>query len=144
MSCKELLQQYIDLQAEIKDLERRICKLENQVDRIEHDSVIGSDSEFPFTERPFHIQGLNVKKQKRLKRLKRLLAKRKDTCEEMKIEIEEFIDTIPDSRTRRVFQYRYIDELPWQQIAFKIGKHDESYPRKMIHDKYLENPFNPN
>ena len=56
----------------------------------------------------------------------------------MKLEIEEFISSIPDSRTRRVFQYRYIDNLNWYQIARRLGKYDESYPRKVIHDKYLE------
>jgi len=144
LNYKELLQQYTDLQAEIRDLEKHIKKLEAQVDRIEHDSVRGSHSEFPYTQRQFHIQGVNVKKQKRLKRLKKLLTKRKDTCEELKLQIEEFIDTIPDSRTRRVFQYRYIDGLSWLQIARKIGKHDESYPRKVIHDKYLEGIFDHN
>lgn len=138
MNYKNLLQQYTDLQAEIRDLENRIKKLEDQQGKIEHDSVTGSDSHFPFTKRPFHIQGFNVKKQKRLHRLKKLLAKRKDTCEEMKLQIEEFIDTIPDSRTRRVFQYRYIDGLSWQAIAMKIGRVHESYPRRDIHDKYLD------
>ncbi len=48
----------------------------------------------------------------------------------MKLQIEEFINNIPDSKTRRVFQYRYIDNLCWQAIARKISKTDESYPRK--------------
>ncbi|HHW03398.1 MAG TPA: hypothetical protein GXX35_11440 [Thermoanaerobacterales bacterium] len=144
MSHKELLQQYTDLQAEIKDLEDRIRKLENQADKIECDSVTGSDNNFPYTLRTFHIEGYSYKKQRRLSRLKKLLSKRKEKCEEMKLRIEEFINNIPDSKTRRVFQYRYIDGLSWQMIARRIGKHDESYPRKIIHDKYLENPKNPN
>ncbi len=138
MSYKELLQQYTDLQAEIRDLENRISKLQNQAEKIEHDFVKGSHGEFPYTPRTFHIEGVSDRRQKRLARLRKLLAKRKEKCEEMKLQIEEFIDAIPDSRTRRVFQYRYIDELPWLEIAFKIGRHDESYPRKVIHDKYLE------
>lgn len=144
LNYKDFLQQYTDLKAEIKDLENRIRKLEAQAEKIERDSVRGSDNLFPYTQRQFHIQGLNVKKQKRIRRLKKLLAERKDTCEEMKLKIEEFISNIPDSRTRRVFQYRYIDGLSWLQIARKLGKCDESYPRKIIHDKYLENPKNPN
>ncbi|WP_222927699.1 hypothetical protein [Biomaibacter acetigenes] len=70
MNHKELLQQYTDLQAEIKDLEDRIRKLENQADKIVQDSVIGSDPHFPYTERSFHIEGYSDKKQRRLSRLK--------------------------------------------------------------------------
>lgn len=139
MNGKDILQQYTDLKVEIKDIEKKIKKLKNQVDTIEHDSVTGSDSYFPYTKRPFHIKGINVKKQKRLEKLKKLLTERMDACEDMKIRIEEFIHEIPKSLTRRVFQYRYIDDLTWQAIATRIGRHDESYPRKIIHDKYLEN-----
>lgn len=144
MGYKKFLQQYTDLQAEIKDLETRIRKLEAQKDKIVHDSVTGSDAEFPYTEKHFHIQGIDERRRRRLKRLRKLLWGQKEECEDMKIEIEKFIATIPDSKKRRVFRYRYLDNMTWQAIAFKIGRHDESYPRKIIHDKYLENPKNPN
>ncbi len=142
MAGKALLKQYRDLQIEIKELENRIKKLENCTYEVEHDVVRGSDNVFPYTEKTFHIEGYNIqdidKRNKRLNQLEKLLIKRKDKCEDMKLQIEEFINTIPDSRTRRVFQYRYIDNLNWLEIAHRIGKYDESYPRKVIHDKYLE------
>lgn len=47
-----------------------------------------------------------------------------------------FIDDIPDSRLRRIFAFRYIDGLSWQQVAFKIGEHDEQYPRR-LHNRYV-------
>jgi len=136
MNVKKLLTQYSDLKQEIKDLEKRINKLNNF--KVEHDKVTGSDSEFPYIKRSFTIEGYNIQDLDRLNKLKELLVMRKLKCEEMKLEIEKFISNIPDSRTRRVFQYRYIDNLSWLQIARRIGKHDESYPRKLIHDKYLE------
>jgi len=136
MNAKKLLTQYTDLQEEIKDLEKRIKKLENF--KVEHDKVTGSNNEFPYQPRSFTIEGYNIQDIDRLNTVKTLLVDRKDKCEDMKIEIEKFISTIPDSRTRRVFQYRYIDGLSWQAIARRIGKYDESYPRKVIHDKYLE------
>ncbi|AJE09939.1 hypothetical protein [Clostridium botulinum] len=138
-----LLKQYNDLKVEISELENRIEKLENKKIKIEQDSVKGSSNVFPYTERKFTIEGYNYleadKKEERLIRLNNLLSKRKNKCEDMKLQIEEFINNIPDSKTRRVFQYRYIDNLCWQAIARKISKTDESYPRKIIHDKYLEN-----
>lgn len=136
MNAKKLLTQYTDLQAEIKDLEKRIDKLSNF--KVEHDIVTGSNNEFPYQPRSFKIEGYNIQDVDRLNKVKSLLVERKDKCEDLKLEIEKFISTIPDSRTRRVFQYRYIDNLSWQAIAMRIGKYDESYPRKVIHDKYLE------
>jgi len=136
MNIKKLLTQYTDLQAEIKDLEKRIKKLENF--KVEHDKVVGSDSEFPYRPRSFKIEGYNIRDIDRLNKLKEVLIERKIKCEELKLQIEKFISNIPDSRTRRVFQYRYIDGLTWLQIAMRMNKVHESYPRK-IHDRYLEN-----
>lgn len=135
MNIKKLLTQYTDLQAEIKDLEKRIDKLNNF--KIEHDKVVGSDSEFPYHLRSFKIEGYNIQDIDRLNKLKEVLIERKIKCEELKLQIEKFISNIPDSRTRRVFQYRYIDGLTWQQVSRRIGGYEESYPRK-IHDRYLE------
>ena len=115
MNIKKLLTQYTNLQAEIKDLEKRIKKLENF--KVEHDKVVGSDSEFPYHPRSFKIEGYNIQDVDRLNKLEEVLIERKIKCEELKLQIEKFISNIPDSKTRRVFQYRYIDGLTWQQIC---------------------------
>lgn len=139
---KYLLKQYSDLQIEIRELEQRITKLQNKKIKVEHDRVKGSSDAFPYTERSFLIEGYNYpeadRKEARLITYNNLLCRRKAKCEDMKLEIEEFISNIPDSRTRRVFQYRYIDGLEWLRIARIFGKYEESYARK-IHDRYLEN-----
>ncbi|NQS75256.1 MAG: hypothetical protein HQP61_02265 [Peptococcaceae bacterium] len=142
---KKLLRQYTDLVLEIKSLEKRIGRIEAQVDVIEHDIVVGSDTEFPYTKKTFHIEGISARRQERLMTLRSLLVQRKEKCEELKFRIEIYISTIPDSLTRLVFQYRYIDGYSWLKVAHLIGRQDESYPRKMIHDKYLNahNPKNP-
>lgn len=139
MQGKELLRQYNDLQLEIKELEARIQKIRNKPLKVKRDTVKGSNASFPFNERTYTIEGVETdNRENRISKLEGILHKRKAKCEEMKIEIEEFISTIPDSRTRRVFSLRYIDELSWLQIARRIERYDESYPRKVVHDKYLE------
>ena len=142
MNIKKLLKQYNDLLVEIRDLNKRITKLENKKIGMERDSVKGSNPYFPYQPRSFTIEGYDYlgadAKESQLRKLNIVLLDRKNKCEVMKVEIEEFISTIPDSRTRRVFQYRYIDNLSWQAIAMRIGKVHESYPRRDIHDRYLE------
>jgi DNA-directed RNA polymerase specialized sigma24 family protein len=138
MITKEILKQYSDLQKEIKELERRIERVKNKKTQVVSDSVKGSSKYFPFEERVFTITGIENDKEQQIEKLNTILIKRKSKCEEIKLEIEEFINAIPDSRTRRVFSLRYINGLNWLQIARKIERYDESYPRKVIHDKYLE------
>ena len=125
---KAELSQYRSIAAEIVENEERIRESTLR------DSVRGSSSEFPYTSHTVSIEGLDdsgdnsrlLKRQNELKRRKR--------------RIEDFIDNIPDSETRRIFRYRYIvgkRRQSWQRIAVKIGHYDESYPRR-IHNRYLE------
>lgn len=142
MVGKEILKQYNSLLEEIKNLERKIDRLEKSEPQHEIDSVRGSNPYFPYEAKNFTIEGYNIideeKKDCKLEKMLNILYSRNIKCKDMKIQIEEFISNIPDSLTRRVFQYRYVDNLEWLPIARKIGRHEESYPRKVIHDKYLE------
>lgn len=138
---KELLKQYNDLKIEIRELEVRIESLRKKKIKVEKDSVKGSNPHFPYEQKSFVVEGYDYvgadRKELRLKLLSKTLKDRLDKCEELKLQIEQFINDIPDSRTRRVFQYRYIDNMEWLPIAYRIGGYDESYPRK-IHERYLE------
>lgn len=133
---KDLLRQYNSLIKEIKELNQEIKHLESLEPKHAKDKVTGSNTEFPYNIRHYTIEG--IVEDERLIRKKEILKERKIKCEDIKIQIEEFINDIPDSLTRRVFRYRYVEELSWQQIARRIGRYDESYPRKVIHDKYLD------
>lgn len=135
MDAKKLLKQYDSLNKEIRELEKDIQRLSERQYQRETDSVKGSNPYFPYEPRNFTITGYPIVD---TTRKEKILIERKNRCEELKIKIEEFISTIPDSLTRRVFRYRYIDNLSWQAIAMRIGKVHESYPRRDIHDKYLE------
>lgn len=138
MSTKELLKQYNDLQKEIKELEQRIERVKNKKIQVVSDTVKGSPY-FPYNERVIKVTGIEAdRKEQQIDKLNNILYKRRAKCKELAFQIEEFINTIPDSRTRRVFSLRYIDGLSWLQIARRIERYDESYPRKVIHDKYLE------
>lgn len=132
---KELLGQYKSLLNEIKTLKKRIKQIENY--KVEHDIVTGSNPHFPYQARNFTIEGYNIQDIDKAMELKKMLEERKRKCESLVLEIEQFISDIPDSRTRRVFQYRYIDNMEWLPIAMRLGKVHESYPRK-VHDRYLE------
>lgn len=127
MTVKEL-EQYRSIVAEIGEIRDRLNM------HMVHDTVTGSDSEYPYVQHTISVGGVEEtnRNEQDMCLLRRLEAKRQ--------EIEEFVRSVPDSLTRRIFTYRYVDgsvKPSWQWIAFKIGHYDESYPRKK-HNKFLK------
>jgi hypothetical protein len=139
---KEQLCEYRELQKEIKRLQARIEKLKDRNEGYAADVVKGSSIEFPYTQHPILIEGFDAqKKQESISRFKELLSKRVEKSMNRSIEIAEFICNIESVKIRTIFEYRYYDLMTWQQIAYKIGVTDESYPRR-IHDKFFEDSPN--
>ena len=93
------LDQYRDLCREIKYLEEKIKKMPKEVSIVK-----GSSPYFPYLERRSRVEGPGREE----KALRKVLYQRRARCLEMKHRIYHFIDTIEDSRTRLVFELRYI------------------------------------
>lgn len=125
---KETLENYRYLKKEIRQLERRINRLHTPLS----DRVTASNTEFPYQPMHVRIQGVDIKKQA----LEEILRKRLAACLDETIRIEDFISSIEDSRTRMVFQRRYVDGWTWVKISIMLGSSDEAYARK-IHNRYL-------
>lgn len=126
---KEELEQYRSIVAEIDEIRDRLNK--NTV----HGTVTGSDSEFPYVQHSISIGG--VVETERNQRDMLLIRK----LEKQKQDIEQFIHNIPDSVTRRIFTYRYMDgkvRPSWQWIAFRIGGGNSADSVRMIHSRYLK------
>ena len=51
-------------------------------------------------------------------------------------EIRLWVECIPDSLTRRAFKLRFLDSLPWSEIARRMGYGSDSGPR-MLCARYL-------
>lgn len=65
-----------------------------------------------------------------------LLEQRLHMAAGMEKEITEFINSVGNSRIRRILQYRYADGYSWNKIA-RIMHYDRTYPEKLI-SKYLK------
>lgn len=52
-------------------------------------------------------------------------------------ELAAWIDSIPDSQTRRAFRLRYVDGLDWLCVAVRMGYGSPDGPRKVC-ERYLE------
>ena len=53
-------------------------------------------------------------------------------------ELAAWIDSIPDSQTRRIFRLRYVDGQPWAAVSMRTGYSSADGARKVV-ERYLKN-----
>jgi hypothetical protein len=123
---KDILVQYCDLKQEAKDIHKRIEKLESDINRIEDekcvsDSVtggLGGTQHFMIRGFPYPEYS---RKKTRLYINKAQYESAIPKIEDMTIKVEEYIQSIDDSRMRRIIRYKFIDDMTWPQVAMNIG-----------------------
>jgi roadblock/LC7 domain-containing protein len=118
--------QYSDLQEEIKDLEKRIYNLEKQIDKIEKEGLVADsvDGGMGGMEH-FKIKGFPYpeysRKKTKLYLYKAQLENAKYELTEMICSVENYIQSIKDSRIRRIIRHRFVDSMSWAQVSVSIG-----------------------
>lgn len=136
---KNVLEQYTSIKKEIADLERMIAESNSKIKKFEKqlvsDTVTGTRPDL--TIGPIKITGIaqqqidreNELNQNRIRKMKRF----KKKLEKLVVEIEEYIQKIPDSEIRRIARLRFLEELEWRQVALRMGKgYSETSCRKKI------------
>lgn len=120
---KSVLEQYIDACAIIKDVEEEIEKLEKKKKTIAQTNVSGSNPEFPYNPQHFKIQGTTFtpKDASKLQKEEQILEQRKENAEALKIQVQEWMNTIP-MRMQRIIKYKIFDGADWEYTAKKIGR----------------------
>ena len=143
---KEVLEQYSSLKAEYQDLQGEITKLDKQIKKMEtsrcqvSDSVKGTRTDGTYGS--IRITGFPVPDYYRRKKLLEDRKKKLDEFElqllELTNEVDDYINSMADSRMRRMIRYKFFDELSWVQVAHKMGgKYTADSCRKHI-DRFLE------
>lgn len=128
---KNTLMQYCDLKREIKKLEKRIERLQQQ-------SEIVSDVVQNGYKRHAVISGYDLKRSEKLHKLEEIIKIRYDKALAMQTQIENFINTIQRSDIRQIFEHRYIEDMNWVQIQIEMEyEHEDTARRK--HDRFLRN-----
>lgn len=127
---RDILVQYCDLKGEIEKLEERINRIEKQSEMIADVVQNGYKGRTV-------VRGYDYNRSCRLKHLKTILHQRYDKALQMQTDIETYINTIPKSDIRQIFEHRYIDGLGWNQIQILMKyRHEDTARRK--HDRFLE------
>lgn len=127
---QEALRQYISLKAEIADLEARIRRTREEINRLESGKILVADSvkgtRPDGTYGSIRITGYAYSSAERLRyvldKREQELKKCQDRLLDIVNEAEEYVSGVSDSRIRRMLRYRYMDGLSWVQVAQKMGR----------------------
>jgi hypothetical protein len=142
---KEILIQYCDLREEIKELRKRIDDTKAQIKKIKTDGDVTDSvtcgkkgnkplgtvkiTGFPKPEYERKIRLLEVREY--------MLAVKETDLLEITNEVEKYIESLSDSRMRRIMNFRYIDNMTWLQVAINIGRSATADSVRMEHDRFI-------
>lgn len=143
MISKEILIQYSDLQQEITELHDRKKSLEKQFKSFLDggtvtDMVTGGSGGIQH----FKIEGFPVvayeKARNALQRNIQRIEDKYTELLELQNDVEEYIESIADSRMRRIIRMRFLDKLTWNQVADNIGGGNTEDSVRMAFNRFIE------
>lgn len=136
---KHILDQYIDACALIEETKKDIQKLRQKKRTVIQTNVSGSNPEHPYNPQHFKIQGttFTFREDSQLRMEEKLLEKRKEDAEKIKIQVEEWMNTIP-VRMQRIIRYRVFKGMTWQQVAKKMGRKATEISLKKEYQRFFE------
>ena len=121
---KQILKDYIDACAQVKETKEALLKLRKAKKRRELDAGKGSSHEFPYTMQTYHLDGLAyaaVMDPGEEDRLEEILRERLRNAERIKHDVEAWLNTIP-MRMQRIIKYKIFEGLTWNQVAIRMGR----------------------
>lgn len=136
---KQILQDYIDACALIRETEADIRALRKKRKTIIQTNVKGSNPEFPYQEQHFKIQGMafTYRDDSRLRREESLLDQRKARAEEIKTQVEQWMLTVP-ARMQRIIRFKYFQGMSWEEVAAQMGRKATADSVKMEFRRFME------
>lgn len=136
---KHILDQYIDACALIEEVEEDIRKLKKKKKTIVQTNVSGSNTDFPYNPQHFKIQGttFTFREESQLQMEEKILDQRKADAEKIKIQVEEWMNTIPQ-RMQRIIRYKVFKGMTWQQVAQRMGRDATKDSVRMEFNNFME------
>ena len=150
---KNILEQYIELKEEIRDLRDRIDKDERRLLKIKEEGVVSDTvkgTRADGTMGSIRITGYPIPEHNQVKNMiKKRVAKLQILEDELQNainEVDDFIEKVPKSDLRMMLRFRYLDDMTWAAVAMNMNSR---FPKRRIkytedncrmrHDRYLEN-----
>ena len=149
---KNILEQYLEIKGEIRDLHERIDRDQRRLERIKKEGLVSDTvrgTRKDGTIGPIKITGYPLPEVDQVKNMiKRRVLKLhilEDELQEAVNAVDDFIEKIPKSDLRQIFRLYYLDDLTWAAVAINMNyrfpnrrtKYTEDNCR-IRHDRYLK------
>lgn len=137
---KQILKDYIDACAQVKETTEALLKLRKAKKRRELDAVKGSSHEFPYTAQTFHIEGIAyplVQDPGEEDRLEEILRERLRNAEKIKHDVEVWMNTI-SMRMQRIIRYKIFEEMTWNEVAERMGRKATELSIKKEYQRFMD------
>lgn len=127
---RERLEGYQSCKEEIQELQYKLAHLGEGDSMIGNDVILDYRTGYP---RPQSVVGHDDKREERLRKTyESRIAKLQAEC----AEVEQWVEAIPDSLTRRIFRMYYIDGMNQGKIAKKVHLSQAEISKKI--SRYLK------
>ena len=142
MISKNILDQYIDLQAEAEETRKRIEKTKRQIAILEKETVQDTVKGGEGGIQRFKVEGFasaDYGRQRSIlfSRIALLQALENEIASTLN-EVHMFINGINDSHMRRIITLRYVDGLSWNKVADEIGGGNTEDGVRMSFNRFME------
>ena len=137
---KQILSQYIDACELIKETEADIRRVKKQRKDILNDRVHGSMKEFPYTVHGIKIHGMAysvVSDPGALEAYERILEERKEQAENIKFQVDAWMNTIP-MRMQRIIRYKIFEGMTWAEVAARLGRNATANSMRMEYNNFMQ------
>lgn len=121
---KSILGQYIDACALVQETEDDIKRIKKKRKTIVQGVVKGSMHDFPYAAQNYHVEGIPYSVMQRpgqLEEEERLLEERKANAEDIRVQVEVWMNTIPQ-RMQRIIRFSIFQKFPWEEVAIQLGR----------------------
>lgn len=122
---RERLEKYRSKKDEIGEIQQKLSHLGEEDSLIENDTIHDYRTGYP---RPQSIVGYDLKKEQRLR--KRWMSQLEVLSEDC-LEVELWIENIPDSLTRRIFRMHYMDNKSQEKVGKAVHMSQGNVSRKI-------------
>lgn len=135
---KKILNDYIDACALVKETEEDIRRLKKKKKTVIQTNVKGSNPSFPYQAQHFKVQGtaFTYLDDSSLRMEEKLLEQRKESAENIKRQVEEWMLTIP-IRMQRIIRYKIFEERTWERVATLLHARSGESVRKEF-ERFME------
>lgn len=135
---KEILDEIENINKELQSLKKRLKRIEDKENTVVQDSVQGSSKNWPYIKHSMQIEGVEVPKNRHLKRKYRKMIRNKTyKLEKLKIQLEYELNYVKDAEIKDIIRYRYNDNKTWVQIMFLMNYKSEDKARKKL-ERFLK------